>query len=191
MPYRAPVQDMLFVIEHLAGLDAVARLPGFEEATPEMAAAVLGECARFNEGVLAPLNAVGDQQPSSLKDGKVSTTPGFKDAFRQYVEGGWQGLGHPTAVGGQGLPKLLSAACQEMLNSANLSFALCPLLTDGAIDALLVAGSDAQQQKYVPRLPTAPTGWWAPRCSSPTGTTTWRTTSSTWCWPGCPGPRRG
>jgi alkylation response protein AidB-like acyl-CoA dehydrogenase len=152
MTYRAPIKDMLFVMTELAGLGDVARLPGFEEAGPSMAAAVLAECARFSEGVVAPLNVVGDKRPSTFADGRVTTTPGFKEAFRGYVEGGWQGLHHPATLGGQGLPKLVSAACQEVLNSANLSFALCPLLTDGAIEALLVAGTPEQQAKYVPSL---------------------------------------
>jgi 3-(methylsulfanyl)propanoyl-CoA dehydrogenase len=150
--YRAPVEDMLFVMKELAGIDAVARLPGFEEAGYETAAAVLAECAKFTESVVAPLNVEGDRHPSTFEDGRVITTPGFKEAFRQYVQGGWQGLQHPVALGGQGLPKLVSAACQEMLNAASLSFALCPLLTDGAIEALLVAGAPEQQATWVPKM---------------------------------------
>ncbi|MEM5432475.1 acyl-CoA dehydrogenase [Cupriavidus oxalaticus] len=152
MTYRAPLKDMLFVMNELAGLDAVSRLPGFEEATPETAGAVLDEAAKFNEQVLAPLNRTGDLDPSSWKDGVVTTTPGFKDAFRQFGEGGWQGVLHPQDFGGQGLPKLIATACIEMLNSANLSFALCPLLTDGAIEALLTAGSDEQKATFLPKL---------------------------------------
>ena len=142
MPYRAPVKDMLFAMKELANIDAVAQLPGYEEAGFDTAQAVLEECAKFNEGVVSPTNAEGDKNPSFWKNGTVTTTPGFKDAFRQFAEGGWQGLHHPTDFGGQGLPKLIHAACIEMVNSANLSFALCPLLTDGAIEALLTAGSD-------------------------------------------------
>ncbi|HET9596940.1 MAG TPA: acyl-CoA dehydrogenase family protein, partial [Anaeromyxobacteraceae bacterium] len=152
MSYRAPLKDMLFVMKELAGIDDLARLPGFEEASLDMAAAVLAECARFNEGVVAPLNDVGDRNPSRFEGGQVTATPGFKEAFRQYAEGGWQGLQHPVALGGQGLPRLVSAACMEIVNAANLSFALCPLLTDGAIDALLVAGTPEQQAAYVPNL---------------------------------------
>jgi 3-(methylthio)propanoyl-CoA dehydrogenase len=150
--YRAPVKDMLFCMKELAGLDAVARLPGFEDMDADTAQAVLEECAKFNEGVVAPLNVDGDLKPSSLKDGVVTTTAGFKQAFRQFAEGGWQGLQHPAEFGGQGLPKTIGAACIEMLNSANLSFALCPLLTDGAIEALLTAGSDAQKQSFIPKM---------------------------------------
>jgi alkylation response protein AidB-like acyl-CoA dehydrogenase len=152
MSYRAPVTDMLFVMKELAGLEAVAKLPGFEEAGLDTAQAVLEECARFNENVVAPLDRAGDTDPSSWKDGVVRTTPGLKAAFRQFAEGGWQGLQHPTAFGGQGLPKTIGAACSEMLNSANLSFALCPLLTDGAIEALLTAGSPEQQRQFIPKM---------------------------------------
>ncbi|MGE8447187.1 MAG: acyl-CoA dehydrogenase [Comamonas sp.] len=152
MSYKAPVKDMLFAMEHLARIDQVAQIPGFEEAGLETAQAVLEECARFNEEVVAPLNVVGDLHPSTWKDGQVSTTAGFKEAFAQYVQGGWQGLQHPVDAGGQGLPKTIGAACVEMLNSANMSFALCPLLTDGAIEALLTAGSDALKTTYLDKL---------------------------------------
>ena len=152
MSYKAPIKDMLFAIEHLARIDQVAQIPGFEDAGLDTAQAVLEECARFNEEVVAPLNVPGDLNPSTWKDGQVTTTPGFKDAFRQYVEGGWQGLQHPVEAGGQGLPKTIGAACVEMLNSANMSFALCPLLTDGAIEALLTAGSDALKNIYLEKL---------------------------------------
>ena len=152
MSYQAPIKDMLFAIEHLAHIDQVAQIPGFEDAGLETAAAVLEECAKFTEGVLAPLNFEGDKNPSSWKDGVVTATPGFKDAFRQLTEGGWQGLQHPADFGGQGLPKTIGAACTEMLNSANMSFALCPLLTDGAIEALLTAGSDELKAIYLEKL---------------------------------------
>ncbi|EJL83986.1 acyl-CoA dehydrogenase [Polaromonas sp. CF318] len=152
MSYTAPVKDMLFDIQHLANIEEIAKIPGFEEAGLDTAQAVLEECAKFNEGVLAPLNRHGDINPSSWKNGEVTTTPGFKDAFKQYVEGGWQGLQHPADFGGQGLPKTIGAACGEMLNSANMSFALCPLLSDGAIEALLTAGSDELKAVYLEKL---------------------------------------
>jgi alkylation response protein AidB-like acyl-CoA dehydrogenase len=152
MSYRAPVKDMLFAMKELAGLEALAALPGHEDAGLDTAAAVLEECARFNESVIAPLNWEGDRHPSVWAEGDVRTTPGFRQAFRQFVEGGWQGLQHPQAFGGQGLPKLIHTACIEMVNSANLSFALCPLLTDGAIEALLTAGSSEQQAHYLPAM---------------------------------------
>jgi len=152
MSYTAPVKDMLFDMQHLANIEQIAQIPGFEDAGLETAAAVLDECAKFTGGVLAPLNFEGDKNPSSWKDGVVTATPGFKDAFRQLTEGGWQGLQHPQDFGGQGLPKTIGAACMEMLNSANMSFALCPLLTDGAIEALLTAGSDELKAIYLEKL---------------------------------------
>ena len=154
MSYTAPLKDMLFDIEHLARIDEVAKLPPFEDAGLETAQAVLEECARFNQDVVAPLNVEGDRNPSSLKDGVVTTTPGFKEAYAQYASGGWQGLQQPTEFGGQGLPKTIGAACTEMLNSANMSFALCPLLSDGATEALLMAGSDALKATYLEKLVT-------------------------------------
>lgn len=154
MTYKAPIKDMLFAMEHLANIEQVAQIPGFEDAGLETAQAVLEESAKLCEGVVEPLNVPGDLQPSTWKDGVVTTTAGFKEAFAQYAEGGWQGLQHPVDFGGQGLPKTIGAACVEMLNSANLSFALCPLLTDGAIEALLTAGSDSLKQTYLENLVT-------------------------------------
>jgi alkylation response protein AidB-like acyl-CoA dehydrogenase len=152
MTYRPPLTDMLFVMTELAGLAAVNALPGCEDATPETVQAVLEENAKFCAEVVAPLNWTGDQQPSTWRDGVVTTTPGFKEAFKAFAEAGWQGVQHPQDFGGQGLPKLVATPCIEMLNSANLSFALCPLLTDGAIEALMTAGSDAQKAMYLEKL---------------------------------------
>ena len=152
MSYQAPVKDLLFNIEHLARIDQVAQMPGFEDAGLETAQAVLEECARFNEEVVAPLNFDADKAPSTHSGTSVTTSKGFKDAYKQYTEGGWQGLQHPSDFGGQGLPKTIGAACVEMLNSANLSFALCPLLTDGATEALLTAGSDELKSTYLEKL---------------------------------------
>src|SRR4051812_20426417 len=152
MSYKAPLKDMLFDIRHLANIDAIAKMPGFEEAGFDTAAAVLEECAKFNEGVVAPLNVTGDRNPSSWKDGVVTTTPGFKEAFKQFGEGGWQGLQHPTDFGGQGLPKTIGAVCGEMLIPANLIFALFLLLPDGAIEALLTAGSDELKAAYLEKM---------------------------------------
>jgi hypothetical protein len=152
MSYVAPVKDMLFNIEHLAKIDQIAQIPGFEDAGLDTAQAVLEEAAKFSEGVLAPLNVDGDKNPSSWKDGVVTATPGFKEAFKQFADGGWQGLQHPIDFGGQGLPKTIGSVCGEMVNSANMSFALCPLLTDGAIEALLTAGSDELKAIYLENL---------------------------------------
>ncbi len=152
MSYIAPVKDMIFNMDHLAGLSQVAQIPAFEDMGVETAQAVLEECAKLNESVLVPLNWEGDKNPSSFKDGHVTTTPGFKEAYQQYCEGGWQSLQHPADFGGQGLPKTSGAACGEIINSANMSFALCPMLTDGAIEALLTAGSDELKATYLEKL---------------------------------------
>ena len=152
MTYLAPVKDMLFNIEHLARIDQIAQLTGFEDAGLDTAQAVLEEAAKFNEQVLSPLNWEGDKNPSSWNNGVVTATPGFKEAYRQFAEGGWQGLQHPVDFGGQGLPKTIGAVCGEMQNSANMSFALCPLLSDGAIEALLTAGSDELKAIYLEKI---------------------------------------
>ncbi|OIN00166.1 acyl-CoA dehydrogenase [Polynucleobacter sp. MWH-Tro8-2-5-gr] len=154
MPYVAPVKDMLFVMNELAGLSEVVAYPSYAEAGADvdLAPAILEESAKFNQDVVAPLNWIGDQKPSSLKDGVVITTPGFKEAFEQFGSAGWQGVIHPAEFGGQGLPKLIATACFEMVHSASLSFALCPMLTDGAIEALLTAASPELQEQFVPSM---------------------------------------
>jgi 3-(methylthio)propanoyl-CoA dehydrogenase len=154
MTFRAPVQDLLFNIKHVANIEQLTRIPAFADAGYDTAQAVLEECAKFNEQVVAPLNWAGDINPSTCKDGVVTTTPGFAAAYKQFAEGGWQGLQHPTEYDGQGLPKLIGAACGEILQAANMSFALCPLLTDGAIEAMLTASSDAQKATYLSKLIT-------------------------------------
>jgi butyryl-CoA dehydrogenase len=151
MSYVAPIKDMMFTLREV-GLAQVQRLPGGEDAGDDTVAAVLEECARFCAQVVAPLNRAGDTNPSRWEDGRVITTPGFRPAFEAFVQAGWQGIQHPPQYGGQGLPKLVATPCLEMLQAANLSFALCPLLTDGAIEALMTAGSPEQQELYVPRL---------------------------------------
>jgi len=152
MSYQAPLKDMLFAMQQLAGLPKVSALPGFEDYDIDTAQAVLEESAKFVESVIAPLNWEGDKTPSSWKDGVVTTSPGFKDAFKQFADGGWQGVIHPAEFGGQGFPKLIATPCAEMLHAANMSFALCPMLTDGAIEALLVAGSDELKRKFAAKL---------------------------------------
>ncbi len=152
MSYVAPVKDMLFVVNELAGLAEVNALPGCEDATPETVEAVLEESAKFCGEVIAPLNVIGDREPSTWADGKVTTTKGFKEAFKAFGEGGWQGVQHAPEFGGQGLPKLVAAPCTEMLHAANLSFALCALLSDGAIEALMTAGTDTQKNLFLGNL---------------------------------------
>ncbi|TCT07119.1 acyl-CoA dehydrogenase [Paralcaligenes ureilyticus] len=152
MSYRAPTQDIRFVIEELADLKGVLALPGFEEITGDLVDAVLEENARFVEQAIAPLNHSADTSPAVWADGKVQTSPGFKKAFREFADGGWQGLQHDQEWGGQGLPKLVAAPASENINSANLAFSLCPLLTDGVIEALMTVGTKAQQAQFIPPM---------------------------------------
>jgi alkylation response protein AidB-like acyl-CoA dehydrogenase len=143
---------MKFVLKELAGLEQVAKLPGYEEATPETADAILEESAKFASGVLDPLNHSGDEEGSRWEDGAVTTPKGFKQAYRKYVEGGWGALPFGPEWGGQGLPKLVATAVEEMLTSSNMSFSLCPLLTQGAIHALELCGSDALKKTFLRKM---------------------------------------
>jgi 3-(methylthio)propanoyl-CoA dehydrogenase len=152
MSYQAPIKDMLFVMDKLAGIGQISQFEGFEDFGLETAAAVLEESGKLCSEVLAPLNWSGDVKPSELKDSTVQVSPGFKEAYQQFIAGGWQGVIHPLEFGGQGMPKLIGAACSEMLNASNLSFALCPLLTDGAIEAMLTAGSEELRLLYLPNM---------------------------------------
>jgi 3-(methylthio)propanoyl-CoA dehydrogenase len=153
MSYKAPVKDMMFNIQHLAGLEQLTHIEAFADAGLDTAQAVLEECAKFNENVVAPLNYSSDVAPSYWEAGnKVVTSKGFKEAYAQFCAGGWQGLQHPPECGGQGLPKTIGAACVEMLHASSLSFGLCPMLTDGAIEALLTAGSDELKATYLDKL---------------------------------------
>ncbi|HZM35435.1 MAG TPA: acyl-CoA dehydrogenase [Burkholderiales bacterium] len=150
--YAAPLKDMRFVLHELAGLEAVAKLPGYQEASLETVDAILEESSKFASQILDPLNLSGDKEGSIWKDGEVTTPKGFKQAYRQYVEGGWAALPFDEGWGGQGLPKLVATAVEEMLTSANMSFSLCPLLTQGAIHALELCGSDALRKAYLPKM---------------------------------------
>ena len=152
MSYRAPLEEMLFTLRHAAAIDTIAALPGLEDSNFETAQAVLEECARFNSEVIAPLNHAGDIEPATLANGEVTTSPGFRSAFEQFGAAGWQGIQHSIEHGGQGLAKLVATPCMEMLHASNMSFALAPLLTDGAIEALMVAGSEEQQARFVPNM---------------------------------------
>ncbi|MFL6633033.1 MAG: acyl-CoA dehydrogenase family protein, partial [Massilia sp.] len=152
MTYNAPLKDMLFVVNELANLSEINQLPGCEDATPDTVEAVLEENAKFCGEVVAPLNHPGDKEPSYWHDGQVTTSKGFKEAFRGFADAGWQGVQHPAEFGGQGLPKLVATPCIEMLNSANIAFALVGLLTDGAIEALLTAGTAEQKTRFIEPL---------------------------------------
>jgi alkylation response protein AidB-like acyl-CoA dehydrogenase len=150
--YKAPLKDMLFVMNELAGLSIINALPGCEDATADTVEAVLEENAKFCANEVAPLNWPSDKDPSFWHDGQVTTAKGFKEAFKGFAEAGWQGVQHPTEFGGQGLPKLVATPCIEMLNASSISFALVALLSDGAIEALLTAGSDEQKATYLEPL---------------------------------------
>ncbi|UCV10617.1 acyl-CoA dehydrogenase [Dechloromonas denitrificans] len=150
--YVAPLKDIRFVMQELAGLDQVVALPGCEEASPDVVDAILDEAAKFAGEVLSPLNRVGDREGAKWADKVVTTSPGFKEAYRQFVDNGWNGLGCDPEFGGQGLPRLLSAAVSEMWKASNHAFSLCPMLTQGAIEALMIAGTDAQKATYLPKL---------------------------------------
>ncbi|MDP1609699.1 MAG: acyl-CoA dehydrogenase [Sulfuritalea sp.] len=150
--YAAPLKDMQFVLSELAGLDKVAALPGYEEATSDVVEAILDESAKFTGGVLDPLNYSGDQEGAKWADKSVTMPKGFKEAYRQFVDNGWNALSGNPEHGGQGLPKVVSAAVQEMWKSANISFSLCPLLTLGAVEALEIAGNDEQKAMYLPNM---------------------------------------
>ena len=147
--YRAPVKEMRFVINELAGLTTVAGLPGYEEATPDLVEAVLEEAALLTSKAIAPTNVVGDSQGTKVVDGTVQVPAEFHAIYRQYVEGGWPGIVNNPEYGGQGLPKLVGMAVEEMLQSANLAWSLCPMLTQGAIHAIEAHGSDAQKATFL------------------------------------------
>ena len=151
--YHAPLAEMQFVMNELAGLAQVAELPGFEEADPAVVTAILEEAAKFATNVLDPLNFAGDREGARRNDdGSVTTPKGFKDAYLQYCENGWNGLNKNPEYGGQGLPHLVSTAVEEMWHSANLAFDLCPMLTQGAIEAIERNGSDQLKQTFLQKM---------------------------------------
>src|SRR5215470_6593477 len=151
-PYHAPLADMAFVLGDVVGLSGITALPGLGEATPDVVEAVLGEAGRLASDVLAPLNAGGDREGSRLENGVVRTPAGFADAYRQFIAGGWNAVPFDTAIGGQGLPWAVATALQEMWNAANLSFSLCPMLTQAAIELLDSHATAAQRATYLAPL---------------------------------------
>ena len=151
--FTPPIQDFRFLIHDVIGLDTVANLPAFAEVSPDLVDAILEEASKLASSVLAPLNRIGDQEGAKLlDDGTVRTPTGWKEAYAQFCEGGWQGISAPETEGGMGLPILLGAAVAEMWHASNMAFALCPMLTAGAIEALTIHGSDRQRALYLSRM---------------------------------------
>ncbi len=149
--YQAPLRDMQFVLRELAGVDEVAKLPGFEDTT-DVWESILEEAGSFATGVLDPLNRVADKEGCTWNNGEVTTPKGFKEAYKKFADAGWIGLPVPAEYGGQGLPSLLLGPTLEMWNAANIGFANGPLLNQGAIEAIELVGSHDQKQKWIPNL---------------------------------------
>ena len=152
MSYTAPTKQMQFLLDHVVGMADVAALPGYEDATPDIVSAILEEAGKFAGDVLSPLNWDGDQQGASWSEDGVTTPDGWKEAYQQFSEAGWNSLAFAPEFGGQGMPGLLSAAVQEMWHSSNMAFGLCPLLTQGAVHAIESHGSDELKQLYLEKM---------------------------------------
>ncbi len=151
--YKAPVEDVMFLLGDVFHVEKYSNLPGFADASPDLIEAILGEAARFCEDVLTPLNRVGDMEGCIRQsDGSVTTPKGFKEAYRKIVEGGWVGISAPPDFGGQGLPMFMTQVVNEFLSSANLSFAMYSGLTQGAIAALLAHAPSELKTKYLPKM---------------------------------------
>lgn len=161
--YKAPLRDMRFLMNEVFDYPAhYQKLPGGAEATPDMVDAILSECAAFCEDVLAPLNQVGDAEGCELKDGKVTTPKGFKEAYQQFAQGGWQGLSHPEEYGGQGLPMTMGMFKQEMMGTANWSFSMYPGLSLGAMNTIILHGTEEQKKTYL--VPLTEGRWMGTMC---------------------------
>ena len=150
--YIPPQRDIKFVLEELVGLDAVAALPGNEEFTADLVDSILEEAGHIAEGMLSPLNRVGDEVGARLENGTVHTAPGWREAWNALVEGGWNGLPFSPEWGGMGLPNVLNTAVHEMWQAANMAFTLCPMLTQGAVNAIRLYGSDDLKARYLPNM---------------------------------------
>ena len=154
MTYTAPTTEHLFVLDHIARIDAMAQHERFAAATPDMVEAIVTGIGDFAAEVYAPLNRVGDVNNPRWEDGKVTMPPGFKEAYRQFVEAGWGSLDGPAAYGGQDLPFTLATVVIEALGSADMGFTLCNILTPGAIHALMAYGTEEQRRTWLPKLVT-------------------------------------
>ena len=149
--YEAPLKDILFTLEAVAGLREISGLPGYEEASPETVADILAAAATFSGEVLAPINRNGDKG-CKLKDGAVTTPEGYRDAYQRFIADGWNAVAFDPEYGGQGMPWVVTTALQEIWNSGSVAFAACPMLTQGAVEAIYHHGSEAQKKKYLPKL---------------------------------------
>lgn len=150
--YKHPLTDAEFALNEVVGFDALCAENGFDDINSELASVILTEAGKFGTGVLSPLNVIGDTQGVKLTENGVEETPGFKDAYQQFAEGGWNSLIADEAYEGQGLPNVLGTAVNEIWQSANMAFALCPLLTQGAVEAIAHHGSDELKQTYLPKM---------------------------------------
>ena len=150
--YRAPLKDMSFILKHVVGIDRIGKLPGCEEVTPDLVDAIFEEAGKFSGNILSPINRSGDVEGAKWSNGAVTTPKGFKEAYQKYIEGGWSLIAGPAEYGGQGLPHCISTPVSEMLGSANMAFKLCPLLTGGAVEALVHHGSQALKDAFLPKM---------------------------------------
>lgn len=151
--YKGPTEDVLFLLADVLRIGRYDNLPGFTDAAPDIRRAILEEASKFCEQVLTPLNRTGDAEGCARRpDGSVTTPNGFKEAFRQYGDGGWMGISAPVEFGGQGLPETLTVAVNEMMTSANMAFSMYAGLTQGALAALIVHGTPEQKATYVPKM---------------------------------------
>jgi acyl-CoA dehydrogenase len=152
MSFRAPVDDILFSMRHVADLERLSAEGLFPEATPDLVEAVIGEAGRFAEERIAPLNRGGDRVGARFEAGRVTTAPGWREAYAAWADGGWNGLTGPPAHGGQALPLLVNAGCLELWNAAAMAFGIGPVLTMGAVEALAAHGSQALKARYLGKL---------------------------------------
>ncbi|MEY4998014.1 MAG: hypothetical protein RIS00_58, partial [Pseudomonadota bacterium] len=155
MTFTAPVAEQLFVLKHITGIDELAGHARFADASPDMVEAIVGGIGEFAEEQFYPLRRIGDTVGARLIDGRVRMPEGYVDAYKAYVANGWGSINAPAAYGGQGLPFTLASVALDSLGAANMAFALCPILSVGAIEAIHHHGSDAQKAMYLPKLSTA------------------------------------
>lgn len=150
--YTPPIEDMMFVLEHVVGLNDLPEHEAFGKLDADTVRSILEPASQLAADVLAPINHAGDKQGATLNGGAVTTSPGFKEAYKQYCEGGWNSIVFDPAHGGQGLPWLVAFAVQEMWQGANMSFGLCPLLNQGAVEAIEAHASEALKAEYLPKM---------------------------------------